>query len=58
MKMTAPNIPWRNVADIGNVMRHSYDLVDTETLWLLYSDGQLAELKAALAGLKEKFPNT
>ncbi len=56
MKRSAPGIPWRNVADIGNQTRHAYHLVDTEILWLLYADGQLAKLKAAVEYLKTKFP--
>lgn len=27
------NIPWRNIADMGNWLRHGYDTVSDETLW-------------------------
>ncbi len=28
-----PEIPWQNVAGIGNVLRHDYDVVDDATIW-------------------------
>jgi uncharacterized protein with HEPN domain len=33
--MTAcyPHIPWRQIAGIGNVLRHSYDIVDDRIIW-------------------------
>jgi uncharacterized protein with HEPN domain len=30
-----PKIPWRKVADIGNVLRHAYDQVAADVLWKL-----------------------
>ena len=30
-----PKIPWRKVADIGNVLRHAYDHVAADVLWKL-----------------------
>lgn len=32
MKVKHPGIPWRQVADIGNVLRHVYDTVDPELI--------------------------
>lgn len=33
LKATQPQIPWRRVADMGNVLRHEYhDIADTE-IW-------------------------
>jgi uncharacterized protein with HEPN domain len=29
----APLIPWRDVADIGNLIRHVYEKVDPEIIW-------------------------
>lgn len=49
MKQTAPDIPWRRIADIGNHLRHAYHRVDAEILWLLHADGELARLKVVAA---------
>ena len=35
---TAPQIPWRRIADLGNHLRHGYRKVDAETLWGIYED--------------------
>lgn len=32
---TAPEIPWRRVADLGNVLRHAYHQIDVELLWAI-----------------------
>ena len=32
------DVPWRRIADLGNVIRHAYDGVDLPTLWLIYQD--------------------
>ncbi|CCQ75221.1 DUF86 domain-containing protein [Magnetospira sp. QH-2] len=28
-----PDIPWRQVADIGNVLRHAYERLDAKRVW-------------------------
>jgi uncharacterized protein with HEPN domain len=28
-----PQIPWRNIAGIGNILRHGYDGVDAQQIW-------------------------
>jgi uncharacterized protein with HEPN domain len=33
MKQQEPAIPWRSVADIGNWLRHGYDIVNDDVLW-------------------------
>jgi uncharacterized protein with HEPN domain len=45
-KNRTPGIPWRNVADIGNHIRHAYSRIDPEILWNTYESGRLAELEA------------
>jgi uncharacterized protein with HEPN domain len=56
LKARNPEIPWRKVAAIGNVVRHDYERVAPDVLWKLVMDdlpalGQVcrAELAAALA---------
>lgn len=33
LKAAAPEIPWRDIADIGNILRHVYDKFDPEVVW-------------------------
>jgi uncharacterized protein with HEPN domain len=47
MKDTAPEIPWADVAAIGNHLRHAYHRVDFEILWRIHEDGELRALRAA-----------
>ena len=35
LKERHPHIPWRNVAGIGNVLRHNYESVSSVVLWNL-----------------------
>lgn len=37
LKDTEPHIPWRQIADLGNVLRHAYRKVDHEDLWGIYA---------------------
>ena len=37
-KRDFPNIPWRQVADLGNFIRHAYHKVDLEVLWSIYEN--------------------
>ena len=32
-KALAPNIPWRQIADIGNLLRHEYQRADIKATW-------------------------
>jgi uncharacterized protein with HEPN domain len=33
-----PEVPWRNIVGIGNVLRHGYRLVDHGTIWSVVRD--------------------
>jgi uncharacterized protein with HEPN domain len=35
LKARHPNIPWRKVAGIGNVLRHNYENIAATLLWSL-----------------------
>lgn len=48
LKATRPDIPWRRISDIGNHLRHAYARVDSEILWEIYSNGDLAVLREAV----------
>lgn len=45
-----PEVPWRNVADFGNVLRHAYDQVLDHRVWSVVED-HLPALEAALRSL-------
>jgi uncharacterized protein with HEPN domain len=57
---THPEIPWRKVADIGNILRHAYPIVDDSLIWevvvrdlpplKLAVEQMLAELNAGETG--------
>lgn len=32
-----PEQPWRSIRDIGNILRHDYDVVDRSRVWLVVS---------------------
>jgi uncharacterized protein with HEPN domain len=38
LKARHPNIPWRKVAGIGNVLRHNYERVAHDVLWRVVQD--------------------
>lgn len=48
-----PEIPWRSVADLGNVLRHAYDQVSDQRLWLVITD-HLPALRAAVAAMLDE----
>lgn len=41
------HIPWRQIADIGNVLRHAYHQTDLGVLWSVYTKN-LAPLETAV----------
>ena len=38
LKAEFSGVPWRQVADLGNFIRHVYHKVDVEVLWAIYED--------------------
>jgi len=41
-----PTVDWRGVRGLGNFLRHEYDEIDDEAIWMALHD-QLPHLKAA-----------
>jgi len=41
------DVPWRQIRDLGNLLRHAYDKVDLEIIWQTIAD-DLPALKAAV----------
>lgn len=50
LKAQHPQIPWREIAGIGNILRHDYPRVDPTELWETIAH-DLAPLKAAIAAM-------
>lgn len=47
-----PQVPWRKIADLGNVLRHAYQHIDPAILWDIGRD-QLPALKAVVTEMIE-----
>lgn len=47
-----PHIPWREIAGIGNILRHEYRFVADEVIWNTVQ-GDFSELKAVLIEMRE-----
>ena len=50
MKAGYPDIPWREIAGIGSVLRHAYDRVAPKRIWQIVTD-DLAPLKEAVEAM-------
>lgn len=50
---TRPEIPWRKVRGIGNVLRHDYEGLSDRVIWNVVVD-ELPRLKASVELLAEK----
>ena len=54
LRASHPEIPWADIAGIGNILRHGYDSLDHAVIWGVV-DNDLPPLKAAaLAMLREE----
>jgi uncharacterized protein with HEPN domain len=52
LKDTKPHIPWRQVADFGNVLRPSYFRINIDVVWMIVRDN-LRPLRDALIEIRE-----
>lgn len=57
MKAARPEIPWRKVAGIGNVLRHDYDEVDAGVIWTA-ATVEVVPLRAAVAAMLAEIEET
>ena len=55
LKALAPDIPWRQIADIGNLLRHEYQRVEPRIIWSIVEQN-LTPLEAALRHLATRTP--
>jgi len=49
-RQTQAHVPWRQIADLGNHLRHAYHRTDAEALWAIYTD-ELEPLERAVDAL-------
>lgn len=52
-KASAPEVPWRQIADLGNRLRHAYPLTDVDQIHVIATK-RLNELKPVIERLYEK----
>ena len=50
---TQPDIPWRKIRGIGNVLRHDYEGLSDRILWNMVLD-ELPRLKAAIQAIAKR----
>jgi uncharacterized protein with HEPN domain len=53
IKMTQPEIPWRDVETIGNILRHEYHTVSSPIIWSVVQT-DLPVLKKAVEAIAKK----
>ena len=56
LKARHPEIPWRKVAGIGNVLRHNYETIAAAVMWKLAHD-DLDALEQACRAERDAAPN-
>ncbi len=57
LKSGYPEIPWHQIAGIGNVLRHDYDLVDQRLIWEV-ATVHFPRLRAVIVELRSELPAT
>lgn len=50
LKLEHPEIPWRRIAGLRDVLIHQYMSVDLDAVWAIV-DGELPEFRQAVAGI-------
>ena len=51
-----PQIPWRDIAGIGNILRHGYNVIDPKRIWGVVK-ADLPELNAAISEMLKRYPS-
>jgi uncharacterized protein with HEPN domain len=55
LRQTQPDIPWREVMGIGNVLRHDYEPVSDEIIWNV-ARNRLSSLRQAIKAIEVTLP--
>lgn len=53
MKTAEPAVPWREIAGIGNVLRHEYGRVRPDLVWRIQTQ-RLSALRSAVERIRER----
>ena len=53
LRASEPDVPWREIASIGNVLRHAYHRVDDEVIYVILTR-QLEPLETAVRRLLDR----
>ncbi len=56
VKQREAQLPWRNIAGIGNILRHAYHDTDPAILWNI-CHGPLDELEGAIRRAAREYPD-
>jgi uncharacterized protein with HEPN domain len=51
LKARHPTLPWRGIADFGNLLRHGYETIDHRRVWAII-EHDLAPLAAAIEAMQ------
>jgi uncharacterized protein with HEPN domain len=55
IKARYPDIPWHQIAGIGNVLRHDYELVDERVIWEV-ATVHFPRLRAVISEVRSQWP--
>lgn len=55
LRQTQPDIPWREIMGIGNVLRHDYESVSDEIIWNV-ARNRLSSLRQAIKAIESTLP--
>jgi uncharacterized protein with HEPN domain len=55
LKASRPEVPWKNIHDLGNMLRHEYRRIDPAIVWSVVTK-HLDDLDKAVAALLEDEP--
>jgi uncharacterized protein with HEPN domain len=53
LKASRPEVPWKNIHDLGNMLRHEYRRIDLTILWSVVTE-HLDDLDKAVSALLEE----
>ncbi|MBV8926020.1 MAG: DUF86 domain-containing protein [Bradyrhizobium sp.] len=55
LKETRPEVPWKRIHGLGNMLRHEYRRIDSDILWSVISEN-LDDLDRAIEALLKEQP--
>lgn len=54
LREKSPEVPWRKIGDLGNRLRHAYDLINLDIIRDIYAKDELAVLWAVAVRLRDE----